>query len=108
MAVSGQVRPKPAQRWAASPICRVSDTHGENVRPTALTTSECTGLNVASVSKGIRPFSMACPWISKTGCYETPHAVTGGKVFRDRAQAQREHLKVSHDRIVGTWKAGNV
>lgn len=55
MAVSGQVRTKPAQRWAASPICRVSDTHGENVRPTALTTSECTSLNVASVSKGIRP-----------------------------------------------------
>ena len=33
----------------------MSDTHGENVRPTALTTSECTSLNVVSVSKGIQP-----------------------------------------------------
>ena len=58
----------------------MSDTNGENVRPTALTTSECTGLNVVSMPKGCGHFNMACPWMSKTGCYENPHAVTGGKV----------------------------
>ena len=51
---------------------------------------------------------MARSWISKTGCYESPYAVTGGMILRNRAQAQRERLKVSCDRIVGTWKAGNV
>ena len=49
-----------------------------------------------------------CPWISKTGCYESPCIVTGDAVMHDRIQAQRKDLKVSNDRNIGTWKAGNM
>ena len=108
MAVSGQVRTKPAQRWAASPICRVSDTHGENVRPTALTTSECTGLNVVSVSKGIQPLIWRVRGLVRLVVMKLHVLLQAARFFWNWAQAQREHLKVSHDRIVGTWKAGNV
>ena len=45
--------------------------------------------------------------MSKIGCYESPCIVTGGAVMRDWMQAQREDLKVSKDRNIGTWKAGN-
>ena len=45
--------------------------------------------------------------MSKIGCYESPCIVTGGAVTRDRMQAQRKDLKVSNDRNIGTWKAGN-
>ena len=93
MAVSGAIRTKPAQRWAVSPICRVSDTHGENMRPTALTTSDCTSLNVVSMPKGCGHFKMACPWISKIGCYETPRAVTGGKVLLELGTGLEEAPK---------------
>lgn len=72
---------------------RVSDTHGENVRPTALTTSECTSLNVVSMPKGCGHFKMACPWMSKIGCYETPRAVTGGKVLLELGTGLEEAPK---------------
>ena len=45
--------------------------------------------------------------MSKNGCYENPCIVTGGAVMHDRIQAQRKDLKVSNDRNIGTWKAGN-
>ena len=45
--------------------------------------------------------------MSKIGCYESPYAVTGGEAVHSRMQAQRKGLKVSNDRNIGTWKAGN-
>ena len=45
--------------------------------------------------------------MSKIGCYESPCIVTGGTVINDQIQAYRKDLKVSHDRNIGTWKAGN-
>ena len=79
-------RSKTARRRAALPIGRVSDTHGEYVRPTALTTPECTGLYVASVERRAA-IDVARSWISKIGCYESPYAVTGGMVRQNRTQA---------------------
>ena len=46
--------------------------------------------------------------MSKTGCYESPCIVTGDAVVSDWMQAQRKDLKVSKDRNIGTWKAGNM
>ena len=46
-------------------------------------------------------------WASKIGCYESPCTVTGGAVMHDQIQAQRKNLKISNDRNIGTWKAGN-
>ena len=36
---------------------------------------------------------MACPWISKIGCYETPRAVTGGKVLLEPGTGLEEAPK---------------
>ena len=36
---------------------------------------------------------MACPWISKIGCYETPRAVTGGKVLLELGTGLEEAPK---------------
>ena len=36
---------------------------------------------------------MACPWISKIGCYETPFAVTVGKVLLELGIGLEEALK---------------
>ena len=47
-------------------------------------------------------------WASKIGCYESPCTVTGGAVMHDQIQAQSKNLKISNDRNIGTWKAGNV
>ena len=65
----------------------MSDTHGENVRPTALTHFRMYESKRLNVSKGTLPFNMECPWTSKIGCYETPHAVTGSKVHPNWTQA---------------------
>ena len=73
----------------------MSDTHGKDVRPTALTTPECTGLYVASVERQMATH-MAHSWVSKTGCYENPHAVTGGKAFGTECRSRR-----SEERRVG-------
>ena len=59
----------------------MSDTHGENVRPTALTYSRMYESKRCEYVERHTAIDMACPWISKIGCYETPFAVTGGKVL---------------------------
>ena|GEM_PF-6178329 len=54
------------------------DTHGENVHP-ALTNFRMYGSIRLNLSKGNFPRFAGCSRISKTGCYESPYAVTGGK-----------------------------
>ena len=46
--------------------------------------------------------------MSKIGCYESPCTVTGGAVSNGQIQAKRKDLKVSNDRNIGPWKAGNM
>ena len=59
------------------------------------------------LSKGSTPLTWRYLWASKIGCYESPCTVTGGAVMHDQIQAQRKNLKISNDRNIGTWKAGN-
>ena len=55
------------------------DTHGENGME-ILTNFRMYGSIRLNLSKGNFPRFAGCSRISKTGCYETPCAVTGGKV----------------------------
>ncbi len=45
--------------------------------------------------------------MSKNGCYENPCVLTDGTVMYDQIQAQRDDLKMSNDRNIGTRKTGD-
>ena len=61
------------------PICRVSNTHGENVYTKTLTYFQMKKSRRLNLSNGKLPSMMVCSWISKIGCYENPYIVTGDK-----------------------------
>lgn len=59
------------------PICRVSNTHGENVYTKALTYFRMYKSKRLNLPNGNSYQKMGCLWMSKNGCYENPYIVTG-------------------------------
>jgi len=69
------------------------DTHGENSMK-ILTNFRMYGSIRLNLPKGNFPRFAGYSRISKTGCYERPYAVTGGKTAR-LGTGSEENLKVS-------------